>query len=430
MQSDPQDFIGRTFGEGGHLIVVGFEGWQRGKKDQMYKLYCPICAADPEVFGDGHFVYIKAALTRGQIPCGCSDKYHYSEEQAIIRIKRIATAKNYVFKGFTEPYKGTYTKMDMGCNNCGNFHNKPTISSFLRDHGCRGCLAKQASERNLVPVEDMVSKFMASGRFTEGHKFTRSSRRSKGGRTIYWDVHCPVCSVDEYVKAGVCSGVFTSYQGSLRTGMQPCRCCETYRWPQVQREYQLKKLMSETEKYSFVGWAGSYKGSQSKVVVECKEHGTVNAGYLAGVLARNRFCPSCADYGFNRSKPAWFYVFKAVGETEFTGYGITRNLEERFMKHERLMAAKGFRITRPCTYLLSGQEAFDLEKKVKMFFPLSPQNVEGFKTEATFGYLYKYVRYFVDENLQKPDEKDLDESEDYDLYRTVLRVPSPGEVHV
>lgn len=42
-------------------------------------------------------------------------------------------------------------------------------------------------------------------------------------------------------------------------------------------------------------------------------------------------CPSCQEYGFNPSKPAWLYLMERPGEQQF---GITNHLEQRIRQHD------------------------------------------------------------------------------------------------
>lgn len=102
-----------------------------------------------------------------------------------------------------------------------------------------------------MPDEKHISDFYQAG-FTEDYKFWRSKRQNPAGDSSYWNYSCPFCSCDEYVQAGVCSGVFESYLLSLKSGMKSCRC-SNYMWTREQREYQITKVCS-AKNYIFKGW--------------------------------------------------------------------------------------------------------------------------------------------------------------------------------
>jgi hypothetical protein len=53
---------------------------------------------------------------------------------------------------------------------------------------------------------------------------------------------------------------------------------------------------------------------------------------LPSNILRGVGCPSCADFGFNPSKPGTLYVFK---RDDYIKYGITNNLNRRLSEHKR-----------------------------------------------------------------------------------------------
>lgn len=60
-----------------------------------------------------------------------------------------------------------------------------------------------------------------------------------------WIYECPVCSTDEYVKAGVCSGKWERSSYEWKGGVLPCRCNPRCVYTQKQWEYRLDKMCSE-----------------------------------------------------------------------------------------------------------------------------------------------------------------------------------------
>ena len=64
---------------GGVLTVVGWKGKECGKV-KLYVVFCPVCARDPELFGQGVFRKTKGKLKRG-LPCGCGKGFRYTDQQ-------------------------------------------------------------------------------------------------------------------------------------------------------------------------------------------------------------------------------------------------------------------------------------------------------------------------------------------------------------
>ena len=80
-------------------------------------------------------------------------------------------------------------------------------------------------------------------------------------------------------------------------------------------------------------------------------------------------CPICAEYGFNQSKDAWFYLMQRPAEQQF---GITNELEVRMKTHER----NGW-VLLDHTVPASGQKVLDTEKAFKRWLKKEIGVMEG-----------------------------------------------------
>ena len=115
-----------------------------------------------------------------------------------------------------------------------------------------------------------------------GFVFNKSDKELSSGGKPYWEYTCPVCSSDEYVQNGLCSGVFTSTSSSLCRGSKGCRCGGNYYWTKEQREYQIQKICKK-EGFIFIGWVDGYKNADSKIVWMC------NNGHIRSNFTVARF---------------------------------------------------------------------------------------------------------------------------------------------
>ena len=231
---------------------------------------CPSCAR-------------KIVSTKNQRPLE-----EYEEE-----CKKIARNKNYLFQGFVEPWKGNKTKLKLYCNTCKIHWSTTTISSFIRGSGCLSCYrkARLAGTYNKSD-EDHIKDFMDSGAFADGTIFTNLGR-AKIGRGNTWQVICPVCSKDEYVMAGVCTGVFSAIDYSLKQGHKVCRCSPSFSFTKEQWNWRLSKNCAERG-YTFLGWKNSKWGSGELMRYLCPKHGEQFARssiFLSGIG-----CASCAGH--------------------------------------------------------------------------------------------------------------------------------------
>ena len=126
---------------------------------------------------------------------------------------------------------------------------------------------------------------------------------------------CPKCSNDEYVKEGVCSGVFRLHKTQISSnGIHlSCRCSERYSWEEKHRKYQITKIIKEENlKDEFIGFVDGYKNNTSKFIRKCKEHGEYTTAF-ANFKNRRDSCPKCYKSRFNPSKPAYVYLVRWYG---------------------------------------------------------------------------------------------------------------------
>lgn len=405
------EFIGKTFGEYNQVTVVGWDGDRSSVPSPRsrfgYKIYtveCSVCSQDKELFGDGRFKSNKGNLVAGSLPCGCGKKHNWSNAQYITRVERQCSKMNYTFVGLiTDVYTtGRGMLVDAICGECGNRWSTTNVERFISGTGCPRCGYKEVSRSKLKSDETMIESFMKSGKYVEGTKFWRSTNKEKP--VSYWEHSCPICSIDEYVKAGVCSGVFSASSGHLQQGKLSCRCNKAYNWSDEQREYQIKKVLSEEQRgYTFAGWSEAHKNKNSKVSLNCPQHGDWSAS-VHSVLNSGTRCSACGKKGFNASKEGYVYVLKIEGVTgDFTGYGISNVPLRRLREHTRNLSEYGFKIVNKEVILMqTGRQAVNVESNIKYTFKLVSQEVSGFMREATHSHLYQDVINFVKESLSQP----------------------------
>ena len=79
---------------------------------------------------------------------------------------------------------------------------------------------------------------------------------------------------------------------------------------------------------------------------------------LANRTKQGSDCPTCAEYGFNPDKDAWFYLMQRPGEQQL---GITNVLTDRLRTHER----NGWSLIEHTSVPSRGQKVLDTEKAFK-----------------------------------------------------------------
>lgn len=319
------NYVGETY-QDGRLIIIGDNGLTY--KLKRYYVKCSECSKDPELFGDGIFPAYLDVLRKGGSPCGCASSYARTEDQVKILTGRKCKEKDYIFHGFFGKFRGNQTKLSLECPKHGKW-NSTCFSDLNMGKGCTIC---GNSITNRLPDEAHIEAFFKSGVFQEGTKFWKSDKRNKVGYDIYWNYTCPVCSNDEYVKAGLCSGVFTSGMSDLKAGRKSCRCSKAFKWTEEQRTYNIISKMKKIETTDiYVGWVTGFKDWRSKFIRKCLLHGEYETS-VNGFLYRSHGCPQCSNHAQKQSYIN--SIFDDEDNLVAIKFGIAKDYKTRFDKQK------------------------------------------------------------------------------------------------
>lgn len=122
--------------------------------------------------------------------------------------------------------------------------------------------------------EECSRIFMGTGKFLKGTTFHRLPDKNIYGYYADFEVYCPLCSEDDYVKDGVCTGKFKSSYQSLKSGYRPCRCGDPKGFSKEIYLYHVK-LLCEKEGLTFSGVNGEWVGKkESKLIWICRKGNT------------------------------------------------------------------------------------------------------------------------------------------------------------
>ena len=295
------------------------------------------------------------------------------------------------------PVANSRTKLCLECNNCGFVWNSTIVQSFLRSskRGCPICNNKKDDEFHIQAI-------LATGKFLEGSKFKRLDQKESPVGNSFWEMSCPLCSNDEYVKNNLCTGKFVSSTWNLKRGQLPCRCAKNYRWSSEQNNLRLSMyLTNNNRKWSFKRLSGNFVSSRYSVFEFTCELGHVWETFLDAVVLRDSGCQICTKTGFNIGKQGVIYVLRVAGEKEFTGFGISNNFTSRLRKHKQTLRNANSLIDELEVFEMDGLSAYNIEKLLKVNFEIINQGLDGFKTEATHYHLYDDVLKFIEIELAK-----------------------------
>lgn len=168
------------------------------------------------------------------------------------------------------------------------------------------------------------------GYLPEKSKVRKLDRRTPSFHDTFC-YQCSRCSNDEYVKAGLCSGIFYISGYRLMAKQRSCRCSsprktKRIRYTEEQREYQIN-IACKKLNMKFVGFHGDARegGKASRIIdVQCF-CGNIMTQSIHYFLNGNRQHCGCINKGgFDDSSTGSLYVVEWRGlGTNFIKVGIT-----------------------------------------------------------------------------------------------------------
>jgi hypothetical protein len=350
-------------------------------------LNAPLCSDDKELWPSGSIVSDRHSIKSGVKSCGCAKSPKLKEWQHEILVKRNIEGVGFEFKGWCGSYGKQDTKVKLfnpktgneWCNNSikeiiGSKYNDPLV------------IKEERSVRKRIPDEIHIRDIQESGNYVKGTKFFRGDVNEDNTVSRDWYYTCPICSVDEYVTEGVCTGIFKTGLTRLKSGILACRCAKNYRPTLEQLKFKLEGLCKE-DNFEFIGvvhWDG-VKGSKFKWVCN-KGHTNTN---LAGNFIKGARCRSCGDacngyYKDRVNEKDYLYLptFEYNDGTNHIKCGRTFRPEKRFLELKESSGA----VFVENNYLWTGshEEVYRVEQVIKDTMYSEGYNYFNTMTERPF----------------------------------------------
>lgn len=208
-------------------------------------------------------------------------------------------------------------KVIITCKLHGNFEQQPS-NHLSGKEGCKQCASKASKDRQRMPINEFIQKVES----VHGKIFDFSEFTYRG---------------TEYKSEFLCikhNKKFTQLCSSTLSGKLGCPVCKL----------ELRKSLLADDKESFIIKARAvhkdaysydkftYLRSGTLSTITCPIHGDFEQSANSHLMGRG--CPSCANYGFDDSKPAILY-YLSINNGEAYKIGITnRSVEERYTAEE------------------------------------------------------------------------------------------------
>lgn len=309
-----------------------------GNNTKHYIVYCKKCVKYTSLHGLGIYLSLKSSIKKNKKSCSCSKCFIRTEYQLIIEINKKAASYNNIFYSWIGEKLNYESKLCLFCIK--KEHGKwetTTVHNILNTttNGCKKCATNITKNNTLKSDEYHITQFMSTGAFHKNSIFKRNSiKKDKRNYCSFWDYICPICSNDEYVKKGLCNGIFTVEGSSLKSGCLPCRCSKQPRWTQHQREYQisneLKERNNDNVTYTFIKWLTQYKNGNTKFIYNCSKHG--NKKISVRNCLNHYGCPQC---GKHNQMETYINLIYDDNENIAIKYGKANNSLKRLVAQKR-----------------------------------------------------------------------------------------------
>ncbi|WCO82094.1 hypothetical protein vBPpSSYP_112 [Pseudomonas phage vB_PpS_SYP] len=204
-----------------------------GTSEGKYIVHCNVCSNDSQLFGNGNFLISSKGIGKGSKPCGCADKPLWNEDQYQVMMNRVAEDNGYSFVGWNGEFCGSKSRVVMSCLDHGDWSSS-SIHDYKRySVSCPKCPTHFVGNQK-IDDDILIDRFLSTGVFAEGTRFTRSDERALSGFRIFWTVDC-----------GLCKETYKSKMTDLVRGITRCSC-EHRRFRQ--RELYLLRISDDSGK--------------------------------------------------------------------------------------------------------------------------------------------------------------------------------------
>lgn len=351
------DFIGRQFTtqDGGILTAVGHNGLKGSEKKYIFE--CSICSKDKELWPYGSIQIRKGSILQGKFSCGCGRNTYYTEEQQIIRCKRVCEDLGYIFVGLDGEYKSAKKTYVNTINLLTGNPVRCSIANLVR--GVIGD-RKHADEQNKVRNKGKRLKRLEE--ISEIFKEVAELRLiSDEGDIIY---KCLKCKDDIYSQNNLCTGEFNTSLRQVEKGFVPCRCNKRGFLTLPQRRLKVSIICKEENLKLIDIWD---EDDETHMIYLCTKGNTKTTNYH-NFIAGSR-CHCCAGYGFDETKRGYFYLVKWTCKGFiYLKYGITNKpVTERLNRQKSKTEGGEYKIIKVWDFEL-GYNAEDLEDLIDYYF--------------------------------------------------------------
>ena len=210
-------------------------------------------------------------------------------------------------------YETSRDKVIITCSIHGDFLQKP--NNHLTGYGCEKCGKQATAKKQTLKFSDVIVK----ANIIHSNKYTYNEATFIDSKTPM-SIICPTHGHFMQTTGNHCHK--TKPQGCPKCGIEKRANEKRHSYDSILNNFRV----THGDKYDYSNVV--YSDYHTKVIITCSIHGDFTqtpAHHVGG-----NGCPSCADYGFDKSKPAILY-YLSINNGQAYKIGITnRDVELRF----------------------------------------------------------------------------------------------------
>lgn len=287
----------------------------------------------------------------------CAGVYKRTEDEWI----KVVNRSHYTFCSFNSKLKGNKTKVVVACSihGRGNLFSTPwlpTLDDISSGRGCPKCsgLYRYDKDEYIQLVES-----------ASGYKFIEFISPFKVIHTRI-NLRCAEHGDGKLFE----TPWLPTINNILRGGACP-KCQNRY----VYSENEIVNKIGQITEYKFIKFVtDAGRGVNSRVIVECPHHNPDEKRFsqwetTPHALFHGRGCPTHAEYGFNKSKAAYFYLQRLYLADDLIGlkYGITNQNPKSRMNQQSTKSMLRHDLV-SSFYLEEGWEIYEFEQSIHNHF--------------------------------------------------------------
>lgn len=237
--------------------------------------------------------------------------------------------------------------------------------------------------------EDFVGKTFNNGKLTVVGILKRQSK------SVLFKVVCTECSKDTELFP---LGYFVSSKSDLTSGCIPCGCSKTPKWEPQQNILRVERFVTDRP-MKFHGYFGDYKGSKTKLHMECTIHSHIWYPSIDSLIMKGSSCPKCSGVYKPTEQEALEKCKEICDEMNYEVVGFVDGYKNNYSRFEYICKLHGKQNTIYNNFVNNNKRCRGCWKEKQLRIIRDGGNGNGYyperKDETDFLYVLNFDNKFI-----------------------------------